>query len=65
MGYIAALIGDEGDREVWRTGRSVGRTIYRQAGDEASRRDVLIGLMDTPELAALVVAAVNAYPQAL
>jgi hypothetical protein len=38
--------------ERWRVGRSVGRTVYQ--GDE------LIGVMDTPELAALVVAAVNA-----
>jgi hypothetical protein len=37
----------------WRVGRSVGRTIY-DATDE------LIGLMDTPELAEVVVGAVNA-----
>ncbi len=42
-----------GDRP-WRTGRQVGRTVY-----DASDR--LIGLMDTPELASLVVAAVNAH----
>lgn len=36
----------------WRTGRSVGRTLYE--GDD------LIGLMDTPALAERVVAAVNA-----
>lgn len=36
----------------WRVGRKVGRTIY-------DADDVLIGLMDTPELAALVVASVN------
>lgn len=34
-----------------RTGRKVGRTIYEG--------DVLIGVMDTSELAAEVVAAVN------
>lgn len=44
----------------WRIGRSVGRTLYRMVGDEASKADVLIGMMDTPELAAQVVAAVNA-----
>lgn len=43
---------------ILRTGRSVGRTIYRQVGDEPSKDDVLIGVMDTPELAAMVVAAV-------
>jgi len=39
--------------EHWRVGRSVGRTLYND--DE-----ILIGVMDTPELAALVVQAVNA-----
>lgn len=38
----------------WRRGRSVGRTIYN--ADET-----LIGVMDTPELAALVVDAVNSW----
>lgn len=36
----------------WRVGRKVGRTVYDG--------DTLIGVMDTPELAARVVAAVNA-----
>jgi hypothetical protein len=44
----------------WRVGRKVGRTIYLQVGDEPSDDDVLVGVMDTPELAALAVAAVNA-----
>ncbi len=35
----------------WRVGRTVGRTVYLD--------DVLVGLMDTPELAAQVVAALN------
>lgn len=44
----------------WRTGRHVGRTIYVQPGDGPDRdRDVLIGMMDTVELAQLVVDAVN------
>lgn len=38
----------------WRTGRKVGRTIY-------DADDRLIGLMDTPELAAWVVLAVNLW----
>lgn len=42
-----------------RTGRKVGRTIYEQKGDEPSDEDVLVGMMDTPELAAFAVAAVN------
>lgn len=44
----------------WRVGRSVGRTIYRQVGPDATKADELIGLMDTPELARMVVDAVNA-----
>lgn len=36
----------------WRSGRQVGRTIYLD--------EVLVGVMDTPELAARVVAALNA-----
>ena len=44
----------------WRTGRKVGRTIYAQAGSFASDDDVLIGMMDTPELASAAVAAHNA-----
>lgn len=44
----------------WRTGRKVGRTVYLQTGPEPSDSDLLIGLMDTPELARTVVDAVNA-----
>lgn len=40
-----------------RVGRKVGRTIYRE--------DVLIGVMDTRELAAQVVSAVNAHGAAV
>ncbi len=36
----------------WRTGRKLGRSVY--IGDE------LVGLMDTPQLARLVVDSVNA-----
>jgi len=44
---------------MWRVGRHVGRTIYEQSGDEPGDDDRLIGLMDTPELARIVVDAVN------
>jgi hypothetical protein len=37
----------------WRTGRRVGRTVYDARGQ-------LVGVLDTPELAAAVVEAVNA-----
>ncbi len=43
----------------YRTGRKVGRTIYRQIGDDPTDRDELIGLMDTRELAAFAVEAMN------
>jgi hypothetical protein len=43
----------------WRTGTSVGRTIYIQSGDVPSKQDKLIGMMDTPAMADLVVVAVN------
>lgn len=43
----------------WRVGRKVGRTVYVQLGEEPSDRDILIGLMDTPEIAALAVRGVN------
>ena len=36
---------------MWRVGRKVGRTLYRD--------EQLVGLMDTPELAAEVVEAMN------
>ena len=48
------------DAPAWRTGRKVGRTIYAQMGNEPSDNDPLIGVMDTPDLARLVVRAVNA-----
>lgn len=44
----------------WRTGRHVGRTLYEMSGPEPSGSDSLIGVMDTPELAARVVRDHNA-----
>lgn len=40
----------------YRVGRKLRRTVYRVTGDG----DELIGMMDTPELGALVVGALNA-----
>jgi hypothetical protein len=37
-------------RWFWRVGGRVGRTIYAQ-GETGDERGVLIGVMDTPELA--------------
>ena len=42
-----------------RAGRTVGRTLYRQLGSEPSDDDPIIGIVDTVELAALIVDAVN------
>jgi hypothetical protein len=42
-----------------RVGRHLGRTIYEQVGDVPSDDDRFIGIMDTPQMAQLVVAAVN------
>lgn len=48
----------------FRTGRKVGRTIYRQFGDEPSDDDELIGLMDDPHMAEAVVEGLNAQVEA-
>jgi hypothetical protein len=45
---------------VYRTGRHNARTIYLQAGPEPDRAaDMQVGTMDTPELGARVVEALN------
>jgi hypothetical protein len=48
------------DQAIWRVGRKVGRTIYLQLGDQPGDTDLLIGMMDTPDLARRVVEAMNA-----
>lgn len=53
-----AEIGPE--RRKWRTGRSVGRTIYAMSGDIPGDSDTLIGVMDTPALAEAAVEGHNA-----
>lgn len=47
----------------WRVGRKLGRTVYAMVGESASDEDVLLGMMDTPELAAVVVNTHNALHQ--
>jgi hypothetical protein len=49
----------------WRVGRSLGRTVYSQIGDEPSKSDPLLGLMETRELADYVVALHNSATQPL
>jgi hypothetical protein len=46
---------------LWRVGRKDARTIYIQLGPEPADNDILAGMMDTPELAALAVKAVNEH----
>ena len=43
----------------WRVGRKVGRTLYAQMASEPSDGDLLIGMMDTRELAHIVVQSHN------
>jgi len=43
----------------WRVGRSLGRTIYAQRGEWATKQDIYLGMMETPELAATVVCLYN------
>ena len=50
-----------GDQQ-WRTGRKVGRTIYRIRPALEHDQHPLIGVMDRPGDAALVCALVNAWP---
>ena len=45
----------------WRIGRSVSRTLYAAIGDDASKADVLLGLVDTRQLAEHIVAVHNAW----
>lgn len=44
---------------VMRAGRKVGRTLYLHRADDPDGDGVLVGMMDTPQLAALVVEAFN------
>jgi hypothetical protein len=45
-----------------RQGRKVGRTLYIQHAEEPSNGDVLVGMVDSRELAARIVAAFNGEP---
>lgn len=42
-----------------RTGRKVGRTLYLQIEEEPSDDDILVGMVDTRQLAELIVDSVN------
>jgi hypothetical protein len=46
-------------RYTYRTGRKLGRTIYRQLGTEASDSDELLGMMDTAAFAQHIVRLLN------
>jgi hypothetical protein len=45
----------------WRMGHSVGRTIYAQVNPDPSKSDVLIGVMDSWELADEIVMLHNRH----
>lgn len=47
------------DVERFRVGRKLGRTVYRQLGDDPDGTDELIGMMDTREWGQRVVEALN------
>ena len=47
--------------EKWRVGAFTGRTLYRQHGIESCRKDPFLGIMETPELAAVVVGVMNQW----
>jgi hypothetical protein len=44
----------------WRVGRHLGRTVYALTGMEADDSDVLLGMMDTSDVAAYMVRLHNA-----
>jgi hypothetical protein len=52
--------GQQATEGPYRVGRKVGRTIYRMAGNEPSDADELVGVMDSPALAAFAVRGMNA-----
>lgn len=43
----------------WRVGRHLGRTVYAQVHVDPTRKDVVLGMLDTPELAQAAVDAHN------
>lgn len=45
----------------WRVGQKLGRTIYEQKDRYPSELDRFLGIMETPELAAHVVALHNKF----
>lgn len=50
-----------GEPVLFRTGRTVGRTIYVQLGPEPADTDPIIGLVDTALWAQVIVEAVNSH----
>lgn len=48
-------VGEELLTRTWRVGRKVERTLYAQLGPQPSDDDILIGMVDTPALAARLV----------
>lgn len=44
-----------------RLGRKLGRTLYLANGEGDWERDLIIGMVDTPEIAQEIMEAVNHY----
>lgn len=55
--------GAEYERMAWRTGRSIGRTIYAVPPGAQYRdgSEIVLGMVDTPELAAHIVKVHNRW----
>ena len=47
------------DVKAFRTGRKLGRTVYAMASVVPSDEDVLVGVMETPYMASVVVDLLN------
>jgi hypothetical protein len=48
---------------IYRTGKKLGRTIYRQIDSKPSDDDVYVGMVETPEQAQAVVTLLNAQSE--
>ncbi|MGH2936921.1 MAG: hypothetical protein ACRDPE_02245 [Solirubrobacterales bacterium] len=47
----------------WRVGRKLGRTLYKQEGLEPTDEDRFLGLMESAELAEMVVEAMRRFDE--
>lgn len=45
-----------------RTGRHLGRTLYLQVSDHPTDSDRFLGILDSPEIATLIMVEINRNP---